>query len=130
MIHVLQTRYDTTVRIKLLLYSNLITSFRNTLIFRIWISVWYDTPLELVVLFRVPFRNLCFRMICTRIFVHISKCIELTCRDRASSFTLLRLVISSENWVTGMHQTVFSILRITRKGIPFDMSHIQAKKKF
>lgn len=40
----------------------------------------------------------------------------------------MRLFTSSEKRVTGMHQTVFSILRITRKGMPFDISDIYAKK--
>lgn len=53
-----------------------------------------------------------------------------TCRDRASSFTFLCSFLSSKNRVTGMHQTVLFILRITRNGIPFDISDKYKKYMF
>lgn len=54
--------------------------------------------------------------------VYTPKYIIRTCRDRVLSFTLLRSFLSSKKRVTGMHLTSPCILRITRNGIPFDIS--------
>lgn len=96
--------------------------------------VWDPTEIALELFFsactfyKIIFSLYLYFNICS--FTCICKYIEPTCRDRASSFTLLRLFISSEKRVSVIHQTVFSILWITRKGIPFDMSDISKRKLF